>query len=196
MNPSEQNCRCDWPRTPLEIAYHDFEWGVPMKSDQGLFESLILEGAQAGLSWSTILKKRARYQEAFDHFDLERVAAYDSSKIAELLADAGLVRHRLKMNGAVINARAIRLIQDEFGSFSFYVWSFVDHQAQQSHRGRGVRVPDETPHSNALSKDLQKRGFRFAGPKICAAFMQANGMFNEHSTDCFRYAELVQKKSG
>ena len=196
MNTTELVCRCDWPRTPLEIAYHDFEWGVPMKSDQGLFESLILEGAQAGLSWSTILKKRTRYREAFDQFDLERVAGYDASKIAELLADPGLVRHRLKMSGAVINARAIRLIQDEFTSFSFYVWSFVGHQPQQSHRGRGARVPDETPQSNALSKDLQKRGFRFAGPKICAAFMQANGMFNEHSIDCFRYAELVQKKSG
>lgn len=183
--------RCEWAGTgPLYIAYHDTEWGVPVHDDQTLFEFLILEGAQAGLSWSTILKKRDNYGRAFDQFDPAIVATYDEAKIAELLQDPGIVRNRLKVNAAVQNARAFLAIQDEFGSFDAYVWRFVDGEPLQNAWKSMSELPAETAESKAMSKDLKKRGFTFVGPTICYAFMQAVGMVNDHTIDCFRHAEL------
>lgn len=179
--------RCSWATTELGIAYHDEEWGVPVHDDQRLFEFLILEGAQAGLSWETILKKRARYRLAFDHFDPVIVAGYGKRKIDLLLADAGIIRNRLKVGAAVQNAKAFLAVQAEFGSFDAYVWRFVDGQPRLNHRRSSKDVPASTSESDSLSKDLKKRGFTFVGTTICYAFMQAVGMVNDHLVSCFRH---------
>jgi DNA-3-methyladenine glycosylase I len=187
--------RCSWATTELGIAYHDEEWGVPVHDDRRLFEFLILEGAQAGLSWETILKKRARYRLAFDHFDPVIVAGYGKRKIDLLLADAGIIRNRLKIGAAVQNAKAFLAVQAEFGSFDAYVWCFVDGQPRLNHRRSSQDVPASTPESDALSKDLKKRGFTFVGTTICYAFMQAVGMVNDHLVSCFRHqATLTSPK--
>lgn len=172
------------------IAYHDKEWGVPLHDDRALFEFLILEGAQAGLSWSTILNKRRAYRAAFDRFDPRKVARYGEDKIAALLADAGIVRNRLKIGAAVRNANAFLAVQKEFGAFDRYIWNFVGGSPLQGRRKKREDLPARTPESDAMSKDLIKRGFTFAGSTICYAFMQATGMVNDHIVDCYRYKEL------
>ena len=182
--------RCSWATTPLGIAYHDEEWGVPLHDDRRLFEFLILEGAQAGLSWELILQKRESYREAFDGFDLSLVAAYDDARVAELLANPGIVRNRLKVAASIGNARAFLDAQAEFGSFDAYIWGFVDGSPLRNAWQSLNDVPATTPLSEAMSKELRKRGFRFVGPTICYSFMQAVGMINDHTTDCFRYAEV------
>lgn len=187
--------RCAWASTPLSTAYHDLEWGVPLRDDRALFEFLILEGAQAGLSWETILKKREAYRAAFDHFDPQVVAQYDDQKVAELLADPGIVRNRLKINAAVRNARAYLQVQAEFGSFSAYLWRFVDGKPLQNHLQTLRDIPSQTPLSQQISKDLVQRGFTFVGPTICYAFMQAVGLVNDHTTDCYRYAQLLKENT-
>jgi len=183
--------RCSWARTELSIPYHDTEWGVPLHDDRRLFEFLILEGAQAGLSWETILRKREAYRTAFDDFDFERVARYTPKKLARLMADPGIVRNRLKIDSAVTNASAFLDVRREFGSFDAYIWRFVDGKP----RVRRVRtlgdVPASTPESDAMSKDLKRRGFRFVGTTICYAFMQAIGMVNDHAVTCFRYRAVA-----
>ncbi len=183
--------RCEWAGTdPLYQDYHDHEWGVPVHDDRELFEFLILEGAQAGLSWITILKKRARYQTVFDDFDPVKVALFDETKLAGLLTDPGIVRNRLKVHGAVKNAKAFLAVQEEFGSFDAYLWAFVDGAPLQN-RWRSLKdVPAETELSHILSKDLKRRGFTFVGPTICYAYMQSVGMVNDHVTSCPRHAEL------
>jgi len=182
--------RCTWASDDLSIAYHDNEWGVPLHNERSLFELLILEGAQAGLSWSTILKKRSAYRAAFNRFDPRKVAQYDESKIAELLANEGIVRNRLKIRAAVGNARAFLAVQKEFGAFDKYVWQFTGGQPLQNRWRRIEDLPARTAHSDAMSKDLAKRGFKFVGSTICYAFMQATGMVNDHLMSCFRYKEL------
>lgn len=183
--------RCRWcGDDPLYVAYHDEEWGVPLHDDHALFEALVLDGAQAGLSWITILRKRANYREAFDQFDPAKVAGYDEAKIVELLQNPGIVRNRLKLNSAVRNARAFLEIQDEFGSFDAYLWDFVDGKTIQNHWQTMAELPAKTPLSEQISKDLKKRGFNFVGPTIMYAMMQAIGMVNDHTTDCFRYHQL------
>ena len=182
--------RCEWARAEQMIAYHDTEWGVPVHDDRTLFEFLILEGAQAGLSWSTILKKRAAYRQAFAEFDPTRVAAYDEDKVAQLLANPGIVRNRRKIEAAIGNARAFLAIQREFGSFDAYVWRFVGGQPKVNAWRSLAELPTTTPESEALSRDLARRGFKFIGSTICYAFMQAVGMVNDHVVDCFRYGEL------
>ena len=183
--------RCQWAGDdPLNQAYHDAEWGVPLHDDRQLFELLILEGAQAGLSWLTILRKRANYREAFDHFDPQLVARYDERKQAELLANPGIVRNRLKIAATIANAQALLKVQDAFGSFDAYLWRFVDGQPKINAWTTTSELPAQTAESKAMSKDLLGRGFRFVGPTICYAFMQATGMVNDHTVDCFRYAEL------
>jgi DNA-3-methyladenine glycosylase I len=183
--------RCTWAKNELAIRYHDEEWGVPVHDDRRLFEFLILEGAQAGLSWDTILRKRENYRAAFDGFDPARVARYDQRKIARLLADPGIVRNRLKVASAVANARAFLAVQDEFGSFDAYAWRFVDGRPRVNAWRRGQQIPARTAESDGLSKDLQKRGFRFVGSTICYAFLQAVGMVNDHLVDCERYRALA-----
>jgi len=173
------------------LAYHDEEWGVPLHEDRGLFELLTLEGAQAGLSWSTILNKRAAYRKAFDRFDPRKVARYDAARIAALLEDPGIVRNRLKVAGTVKNAQAFLAVQKEFGAFDAYIWQFVGGKPIQNRRRTKEEVPARTAESDAMSKDLQKRGFTFVGSTICYAFMQATGMVNDHITTCPRYKELL-----
>lgn len=180
--------RCAWPRTDLAIAYHDREWGVPLHDDRALFEFLILEGAQAGLSWETILQKRDNYRAAFDNFDASRVAAYSARKVDQLLRNPGIIRNRLKITSAIVNAKEFLATQQEFGSFDNYLWQFVNNRPIR--RKRGAPVPARTQVSDALSKDLTKRGFKFVGSTICYAFMQAVGMVNDHDYACFRYKEL------
>lgn len=182
--------RCSWPKTELDIAYHDTEWGVPAHDDRLLFEMLILEGAQAGLSWSTILKKRENYRRAFDNFDARKIAKYDARKVASLMADAGIVRNRLKIAATIQNAKAFLALQEEFGSFDTYLWQFVGGKPIQNRRQSFKEVPARTSESDAMSKDLLKRGFKFVGSTICYAFMQAVGMVNDHTTDCFRHRQL------
>jgi DNA-3-methyladenine glycosylase I len=183
--------RCEWAGTdPLMVAYHDIEWGTPVHNDPALFEFLILEGAQAGLSWSTILKKRENYRRAFDGFDPARVAAYDEFKVAALLADPGIVRNRLKIAAAIGNARAFRQVQAEYGSFDAYLWRFAGGQPIQNRWTALSEIPARTTESDALSKDLLRRGFKFVGSTICYAFMQAVGLVNDHTVDCFRYRVL------
>lgn len=184
--------RCGWanPNEPLYVAYHDEEWGVPCHDDRKLFEMLILEGAQAGLSWITILRKRESYREAFDQFDPEKIAKYDEAKIAELLENPGIIRNKLKVNAAIANARAYLAVREEFGSFDKYIWQFVGGKPLDNHRQSLKDVPPETDESRAMSKDLLKRGFKFVGPTICYAFMQACGMVNDHTVDCFRYNQV------
>ena len=184
--------RCQWAgNDPLMIAYHDTEWGAPSHDDRHLFEMLILEGAQAGLSWQTILRKRANYRAAFEHFDPHVVAQYDQHKINELLTNPGIVRNRLKINAAVRNAQAFLAIQREFGSFDAYVWRFVGSQPRKNAWRTSGEVPARTIESDMLSKDLKRRGFTFVGSTICYAFMQAVGMVNDHLVDCFRHTEVT-----
>lgn len=182
--------RCFWATTPLSIAYHDKEWGVPVHDDTRLFEFLILEGAQAGLSWETILRKRENYRAAFDGFNPVKVAKYDERKIAALMNDAGIIRNRLKINSAVTNAKAFLEVKKEFGSFDAYVWQFVDGKPLR--RKRGQPIVATTPISDALSRDLLRRGFKFVGSTICYSFMQAVGLVNDHDSDCFRYKQVSQ----
>jgi DNA-3-methyladenine glycosylase I len=188
--PGSKTVRCGWAGNELNIPYHDEEWGVPVHDERKWFEFLILEGAQAGLSWDTVLKKRARYREVFDGFDPERVARYDKKKVRALLADAGIIRNRLKIAAAIGNARAFLKVQEEFGTFDAYIWKFVGGRPKQNAWKMHERLPAKTVESDALSKDLQKRGFRFVGSTICYALMQATGMVNDHLVSCFRYKEL------
>ena len=180
--------RCDWAKTDLSIAYHDHEWGVPVHDDRKLFEFLILEGAQAGLSWEIILNKREGYRAAFSGFDPAKVARYDERKRAQLLQNAAIVRNRLKIAAAIQNARSFLATSKEFGSFDHYVWQFVNGLPKQRKRGRSV--PTHSDESDAMSKDLTRRGFKFVGTTICYAFMQAVGMVNDHNHTCFRYREV------
>ena len=181
--------RCSWPTSELDIAYHDQEWGVPVHDDRRLFEFVILEGAQAGLSWATILRKRDNYRRAFARFDPRKVARFDAAKRNALMKDEGIVRNRLKIESTVTNARAFLAVQKEFGSFDAYLWRFVGGKPIQNSR-RGKDIPARTAESDALSKDLQRRGFRFVGSTICYAFMQAVGMVNDHVVGCYRHAQL------
>ena len=183
--------RCTWPKSDLDIAYHDTEWGVPVHDDRLLFEMLILEGAQAGLSWSTILKKRENYRRAFDNFDAAKIAKYDSRKVTRLLADPGIVRNRLKIAATIQNAKAFLAVQKELGSFDRYVWQFVGGKPIQNRRRSLKDIPPRTPESDSLSKDLLKRGFKFVGSTICYAMMQAVGMVNDHLLSCPRHAEIA-----
>ena len=183
--------RCAWARSPLDIAYHDAEWGVPVHDDRVLFEFLILEGAQAGLSWSTILNKRAHYRHAFADFDPAKVARFTSARIDRLMKDAGLVRHRQKLESAVTNAKAFLRVQSEHGSFDRYVWQFVGGRPKANAWRRPAQIAPRTLESDALSKDLKRRGFGFVGSTICYAYMQAVGMVNDHVVTCFRYEEVL-----
>lgn len=182
--------RCPWAKNALNIPYHDEEWGVPLHDDRALFEFLILEGAQAGLSWDTILRKRERYREVLDGFDAERVARYGKSKVQALLKDAGIIRNRMKIAAAIGNARAFLKVQEEFGTFDAYIWRFVGGRPKQNAWKTLQQVPAKTAESDALSKDLKKRGFAFVGSTICYAHMQATGMVNDHLVNCFRYREV------
>jgi len=183
--------RCSWSVSdPLYIAYHDEEWGVPEHDDRKLFEMLILEGAQAGLSWITILKRRETYRRAFDGFDAEIIARYDDAKVAALLSDPGIIRNRQKVAATIQNARAFLDVQAEFGSFDAYIWQFVGGLPRQNAFTELSQIPAETPESRAMSKDLRKRGFSFVGPTICYAFMQACGLVNDHLVMCFRYNQV------
>lgn len=182
--------RCAWAKNDLAIAYHDHEWGVPLHDDRVLFEFLVLEGAQAGLSWDTILRKRENYRAALDNFDPNEIARYDKRKLQSLMKNEGLVRNRLKMESMVKNAKAFLQVQKEFGSFDHYLWQFVGGRPKVSTRRKLGDVPARTPESDAMSKALQKRGFTFVGSTICYAFMQAVGMVNDHLVDCFRYRQV------
>jgi DNA-3-methyladenine glycosylase I len=182
--------RCVWAKSDLMIRYHDEEWGVPVHDDRLLFEFLILEGAQAGLSWETVLRKREGYREVLDGFDAARIAKYDARKVRSLLADPGIIRNRLKISATISNAEAFLAVQREFGSFDAYLWQFTGGKTKQR-APRGMKdVPARSEESDAMSKDLKKRGFRFVGSTICYALMQATGMVNDHMRDCFRFAEL------
>ena len=183
--------RCFWVSDePLYLAYHDEEWGVPVHDERKLFEMLILEGAQAGLSWITVLRRRESYREAFDRFDPEKIARYGPKKIAELLTNEGIIRNRAKVEAMIANARAFLQLQDEPGGFSGFLWKFVNGAPLQNHRVERGDVPAETAESKTMSKELRKRGFSFVGPTICYAFMQAVGMVNDHLVSCFRYDEV------
>ena len=188
--------RCEWAGAdPLMVEYHDREWGTPVHDDRTLFEFLILEGAQAGLSWSTVLKKRERYRQVFDNFDAAKVAGYTEKKTAKLLADPGIIRNRLKVASAVRNAKAFLAVQEELGSFDAFVWQFVGG-VPKVNRWRSLKqIPAQTAESDAMSRELKRRGFNFVGSTICYAFMQAVGMVNDHTVDCFRYQELVRTSS-
>jgi len=189
--------RCKWCGSdPLYIAYHDDEWGVPVYDDRRLFEFLILEGAQAGLSWLTILRKRENYRKAFHDFDPVKIAAYSQSDIDRLLADSGIVRNRLKIEAAIKNARGVLEIKKEFGSFSAYLWRYVDGCPKQNHWVSMQQLPSKTEESDLMSKELKKRGFNFVGSTICYSLMQAVGMVNDHTVDCYRYAEIAKKRCG
>jgi len=182
--------RCGWAKTQIEIDYHDREWGVPLHDDQKLFEFLVLEGAQAGLSWVTILKKRDAYRKAFDQFDIAKVARYRPARVEKLLANAGIVRNRLKIAAAVVNARCALAVQNEVGSLDAYLWRFVDGRPMRNAWKSWKACPATSKESDAMSKDLRRRGFKFVGSTICYAFMQAVGMVNDHAVDCFRHGEL------
>jgi DNA-3-methyladenine glycosylase I len=188
QSSEKQPRRCLWAKTDLSIAYHDGEWGVPVHDDRTLFEFLVLEGAQAGLSWEIILRKRENYRRAFDNFDPQKVAKYDERKVARLLEDEGIIRNRLKISSAIRNAKSFLQIQKEFGSFDDYGWRFVNGKPKR--RQRGAPVPVTTPDSDALSRDLKRRGFNFVGSTIVYSFMQAVGMVNDHGPECFRYREV------
>ncbi len=181
--------RCPWPKTDLDIAYHDQEWGVPVHDDRHLFEMLILEGAQAGLSWSTILNKRENYRRAFDNFDAEKIARYSDSRVEKLLANPGIVRNRLKVRATIQNAKCFLAARKEFGTFDKFIWQFVGGKPLQHRRRDFKSVPPHTPESDAMSKELTRRGFKFVGSTICYAFMQAVGMVNDHLVTCFRHGE-------
>ena len=182
--------RCAWATTPLGIAYHDAEWGVPVHDDRLWFEFLTLEGAQAGLSWETILRKRESYRAAFDNFEPSMVAAYDDAKTQSLLSDPGIIRNRLKVASAITNAQAFLEVQTEFGNFDAFIWGFAGGSPTKNARRSVEEVPATTPESDALSKELRRRGFKFVGSTICYALMQATGIVNDHTTDCFRYGEV------
>jgi DNA-3-methyladenine glycosylase I len=182
--------RCEWASTEALIDYHDLEWGVPIHDDRDLFEFLILEGMQAGLSWETVLKKRSSYRAAFDNFAPSAIAVYGQSKVRELLANQNIIRNRLKIEAAIGNAKSLLTLQKEFGSFDAYVWRFVGGRPKQNKCQSPEDIPAQTAESNALSKDLRRYGFKFAGPTICYAFMQAVGMVNDHVVECFRYKEV------
>lgn len=190
MKKDSDVVRCSWARNELAIRYHDEEWGNPVHDDRLLFEFLTLEGAQAGLSWDTILQKRNNYREAFEHFDPKKVARYGVAKVSKLMSNAGIVRNRLKIASAVSNAKAFLQVQDEFGSFDKYIWQFVGGRPKVNRFRLGNSIPASTPESDAMSKDLKKRGFNFVGTTICYAFMQAIGMVNDHAMECFRYKEV------
>jgi DNA-3-methyladenine glycosylase I len=193
---AEARRRCDWcGEDPLYVAYHDEEWGVPVHDDRRLFEFLVLEGAQAGLSWLTILRKREGYRGAFSGFDPEAVARYDGRTLRRLLRNPGIVRNRLKIESAIANARAFLAVQDEFGSFDAYVWRFVDGRPRRNAWRTMSEIPAVTPEAETLSRDLRSRGFRFVGPTICYAHMQATGMVNDHVVGCFRYREVDRLSS-
>ena len=182
---------CAWAKTPIELAYHDAEWGVPLHDEHALFEFLVLEGAQAGLSWLTILQKREHYRAVFDAFDVSKVALYKDEKVAQLLADAGIVRHRLKVASAISNAQQFLKVQAEFGSFDAYLWRFVNGKPIVNYWQKPADIPSQSAISQALSKDLIKRGFKFVGPTICYAYMQAVGIVCDHTVHCERHAVLA-----
>jgi DNA-3-methyladenine glycosylase I len=182
--------RCAWATKEPNISYHDTEWGVPVHDDRLLFEFLVLEGAQAGLSWETILKKRSNYRKAFDRFNAKAIARYDAAKVAELLSDPGIVRNRLKIAAAIQNAKSFLEVQSEFGTFDAYIWSFVGGTPKINRWKMFQGVPCQTAESDAMSRDLAKCGFKFVGTKICYAYMQATGMVNDHTSNCFRYSEV------
>jgi DNA-3-methyladenine glycosylase I len=188
---TQEPVRCAWASGDLSIRYHDEEWGVPVHDDRTLFEFLILEGAQAGLSWNTILNKRENYRKAFSQFNPQKVARYDRRKMEQLLRDPGIVRNKLKIASAVANAKALLAVQKEFGSFDRYIWQFVDDKPRRNSPKSLKDVPARTPESDAMSKDLKRRGFNFVGSTICYAFMQAVGMVNDHVVDCFRHPEKI-----
>lgn len=184
------NIRCAWAADPLNALYHDSEWGVPVRDDKKFFEFLILEGAQAGLSWTTILKKRENYRKAFDSFDVKKIAKYDDRKVVSLLLDAGIIRNKLKIAATIKNAKAFIEVQKEFGSFAAYIWQFVENKTIKTSLKNLSEYPTKTKEAEAMSKDLLKRGFKFVGPTICYAFMQATGMVNDHQLSCFRYNKV------
>ena len=188
--------RCAWPRAPLDIAYHDAEWGVPLQDDRALFELITLEGAQAGLSWSTILKKREGYRAAFAGFDAERVARFTAADVERLVLDPAIVRHRQKIESAVTNARAVLAVRESFGSLDAYLWRFVGGAPRVNWWRTPGEVPARTSESDALSRDLLGRGFKFVGSTICYAFMQATGMVNDHTVDCFRHPSQAGRAAG
>ena len=190
MGKSTEVCRCSWAEVEPNVTYHDREWGVPLHDDRRLFEFLILEGAQAGLSWETVLKKRENYRLAFDQFDPQVIIEYDEKKQASLMANPGIIRNRLKIASVIQNAKMFLAVQDEFGTFDEYIWSFVGGKPRQNNRRSLSEVPVSTPDSDAMSKDLKKRGFKFIGSTICYAFIQATGMVNDHLVECFRHAEV------
>jgi DNA-3-methyladenine glycosylase I len=185
-NRTKERVRCAWANNELAIRYHDEEWGVPVHDDQTLFEFLILEGAQAGLSWNTILQKRDHYRKVFDRFDPQRVARYDRRKVQQLLRDPGIIRNKLKIASSIANAKSFLLVQEEFGSFDRYIWQFVSGKPLVNSPESMKQVPARTAESDAMSKDLKRRGFNFVGSTICYAFMQAVGLVNDHVADCFR----------
>ncbi len=193
--PTTEIYRCPWAKAEPNLQYHDSEWGVPIHDDRKLFEFLILEGAQAGLSWETILKKRDNYRLAFDQFEPQVLARYGEKKQAELLSNPGIVRNRLKIASVIQNAKVFLSVQDEFGSFDQYIWSFVEGRSKQNRWRSLSEVPASTPESDAMSKSLKQRGFKFVGSTICYAFMQAVGMVNDHLVDCFRHAEVSRGRS-
>ncbi len=186
--------RCGWAGKPLDIEYHDTEWGVPLHDDGKLFEFLVLEGFQAGLSWSTILAKRENFRRAFDHFDYKKIAKYDQKKVDELLQNEGIIRNKLKIHAAITNAKAYMQVQKEFGSFAKYIWSFTDGKTIVNKWENMSQIPATSKESDAMSKDLKKRGFKFVGSTICYAKMQAIGMVNDHLVSCFRYKEVQNDK--
>ena len=195
MSKAARQKRCSWcGKDALYVAYHDQEWGVPLHDEQKLFEFLILEGAQAGLSWLTILKKRDAYRKAYYQFDIEKVARFNSRSIERLMNNSGIVRNRLKIEASINNARAFLEVQNEFGSFDKFIWQYVDHQPIQNQWKRLRDIPTSTRESEQMSEDLQQRGFRFVGPTICYAFMQAVGMVNDHVTGCFRHKQVARSK--
>jgi len=191
LNEDKMQKRCEWAGSdPLYIEYHDNEWGVPVHDDRKIFEMLVLEGAQAGLNWLTVLRKRENYRKAFDNFDPRKVAKYDSKKLQELLANEGIIRNKLKIHSAIQNARAFLEVQKEFGSFDAYIWQFVGGRPIRNSWKSLSELPAQTAESEAMSKDLKRRGFGFVGPTICYAHMQATGMVNDHVVTCFRYKEV------
>ena len=190
--PALERPRCTWPKKPLDVAYHDAEWGKPLHDDQALFELIILEGAQAGLSWSTILAKRENYRRAFDGFDAQKIARYGARKTAALMADAGIVRNRLKIAATIQNAKAFLAVQREFGTFDRYIWQFVGGRPIVRRLRSSAEIPVRTEESDAMSKDLRTRGFKFVGTTICYAFMQASGMVNDHLITCYRHRECAR----
>lgn len=194
VKPRSAPARCPWAQNELAIRYHDEEWGLPVHDDRRLFEFLILEGAQAGLSWDTVLKKRGNYRIAFDNFDPGLIARYDRKKVQGLLRNDGIIRNKLKIQSAIQNAKAFLQVQEEFGSFDRYIWQFTGGGPLENKRGPAWRVPASTSESDAMSKDLKRRGFNFVGSTICYAFMQATGMVNDHLANCFRYTQVGIKQ--